>query len=126
MFATKWCLAEYLECSSTTKGSSSHGYCPACVRKLFPKGDEPRESRKMRDNTFARLRDLAKDESVETLRWMWSCDWLQRKKQDPNIARMCRQFNPNPATPKNYRGRDEQDIVRDIAEGRMEGLVYAT
>ncbi len=90
-------VLEFLECGG------SHGLCPPCLRRRLELGrKESGRSRKLRQESMQRLRDIAADKSIGSVRYTWSCAWSRRLREDRRAADFAFRFVPGQNGRTNY------------------------
>ena len=118
-----------MECSSTSSSASSHGYCEKCAENLHSLGggrNETEKSKKMRENTYERIKQIEEDENIESVEYMWSCQFQELRRTNREVEDMCERFWPFPKTEKIFNSSSQNEILNKIYENELQGLLFAT
>ncbi len=110
---------EFLECGK------HHGKCPSCVVELKrKKKKETSRSERLRKETMERIEGIKNDASIASIEWIWMCDWLKKKGEDPSVKDFVSRFTRSNGA-KFY--ENERDLLDDVLiDEKLHGMILAT
>lgn len=109
-------VLEYLEC----RMNGSHGVCENCATTK-----ETDKQASLRHRTYDRIRQLRLLSQVESVTYIWSCEWEKQQKSSVEVAEFLQIFNPTFCAARRIYER-ESDIICDILAGRLRCYVFMT